>query len=331
MISRRVVALFLWIISLFQVAGIGAERYQLIGKITLKDRELSRNALPVILLEGTRIPFAAHTHADVSGRFKFNNILPDLFTIIVYIPRAGEHRQTIEVSAGLADSRRRVFVDVDFRPNLGSKTLGEISSTQLSVPEEALTEYEKARKKLGRSDVESAIAHLKKAVAIAPQFIEAWNTLGTLAYKSGQLSLAEVYFREVLRKEPDYYPSLVNLGGTLLNEGRLQAALPLNKAAVEARPDDALAHSQLGLNFFYLGDDIEAEKELKQAELLDPGHFSYPQLPLAEIYLRKQDFRSAERELRQFLILHPDAGQEPAVKERIGRIFAQLYSKSPRK
>jgi tetratricopeptide (TPR) repeat protein len=163
-------------------------------------------------------------------------------------------------------------------------------------------------------------------VKIAPRFVDAWNTLGTLAYKSGNFPLAEAYFREALKHDPDYYPSLVNLGGALLTQGKLQDALPLNKAAVQARPDDALAHSQLGLNYYYLQSFMEAETYLKQATSLDPGHFSYPQLPLAEIYLMRQDLTSAARELEQFLVLHPDAKLEPAVQKRIENIRSNLYS-----
>jgi tetratricopeptide (TPR) repeat protein len=329
-LSRRLLILFFWSAVLSHCVAIGVEKYQLVGKITLKEREFSRNALPLVLLEGTRIPFAAHTHADLAGIFKFNNLRPDSFTLTVYIPHAGEYRRTVEVSPGLADSRKRVFVDIDFEANLGSKTPLEVSSARLSISEDALKEYEKAGKKLGRSDPEGAIAHLKKAVTMQPQFVDAWNMLGTLAYKTDQFSLAEGYFREALRHEPDYYPALVNLGGALLSQGKLQESLPVNKAAVQARPDDALAHSQLGWNFYYLQDFAEAEKSLKQATLLDPGHFSYPQLALAEIYLWKQDFTSAEHELKQFLVLHPDAEQVAAIKERIGRIRSQLYSNRSR-
>jgi tetratricopeptide (TPR) repeat protein len=311
-------------------AAAESESYQLIGKILLKDIELSRNALPLVMLEGTQIPFAAHTRADLSGKFKFKDLQPDLFTLIVYIPRAGEYRRTVEVSAGLADLKKRIFVDVVFQTNLGSRTPGAVSSSQLSISEKALKEYEKARKKLGQRDSEGAIAHLRKTVAAAPQFTEAWNTLGTLAYKSGDLPLAENYFREALKHDPDYYPSVVNLGGILMVQGKIQESLHLNLAAVRARPDDALAQSQCGLNYYYLKQFDEAETYLKQAISLDPGHFSFPQLALADIYLGNKDFKSAARELEQFLALHPDAKQAPAVRKQIEEIRPRIHSTPPR-
>jgi len=309
-------------------SAAGAETYQLIGQIRMDEQEFSRRALPLVLLEGTKVPFAARTNADWSGKFKFKNLHPDLFTLIVYIPRAGEHRQTVEVSSGLADSKKRVHVEVSFRPNLASMNLRKVSSVQLSIPEKARKEFSKATQKLGKRDLEGAIAHLNKAVGIAPQFTDAWNTLGTLAYKMKEYALAESHFREALKHDPDYYPSMVNLGGVLLTMGKLQEALPLNTAAVVERPDDALAHAQLGLNYYHLGQLSEAEKYLKQAIALDPGHFSFPHLPLADIYFRREDFGSAALLYEQFLALHPDAPQSPSVLARLKTLRGTLRGRT---
>ena len=324
----RYLLLFLlsWILTVR--AGFTAESFELAGKITLKDRHISPDNLPLVLLEGAKVPFVAHTRTDLSGKFKFKNLQPDMFTLIVYVPRAGEYRKTVEVSAGLADSKGRVFIDVEFQSNLGSGALQKASLNMLSIPEKALREYEKARRKLGSRDSEGATAHLKKAVEIAPQFVEAWNTLGTLAFKAAEYRLADSYFREALKQDPEYYPSVVNLGGALLMQSKLREALAFNIAAIQARPEDALAHSQLGLNHYYLSQFPEAEKHLKIAISLDPSHFSFPQLPLAEIYLSRKDFASAARELDQFLKLHPDAGKTAAVKKRMDRIRSALHSDS---
>jgi tetratricopeptide (TPR) repeat protein len=261
-----------------------------------------------------------HTLADVNGSFKFKNLHPDFFTLSVYIPRVGQFKQTVEISPGLADSRKRVFIDINFRPNLEGKLLGKVSSNQLTIPEKAVKEYNKAREKLGKRDTEAAITHLKKALDLAPQFCQAWNQLGTLAYKARDFRLAESYFREALNHDPEYYPSMVNLGGALLSQRRFEEALPLNISAVRTMPDDALAHVQMGLNYYYLGQFAEAEKYLEQAISLDSGHFSLPQLTLADIYMEKKDFASAARALAQFLKLHPDAQEAPAAQKQLEQI-----------
>ncbi len=310
----------LFALNAFLARGADAGGYQLIGKITQPDKKFTRATCPLVFLDGTHIPFAAQTRADLSGKFKFKDLHPDLFTLIVYIPRSGEYARTVEVSPALADSKKRVFVEITFQPSLASKSYQKVSSSQLSIPDNALREYEKANRKMQNRDVEGAVEHLKKAVEIAPQYVDAWNNLGALAYKLHQFALAETYFREALKHEPDYYPSLVNLGGALLTQGKIQDSLPWNLAALQARPDDALAHSQLGLNYYHMGQMEEAEKYLKQATVLDPGHFSFPQLKLAEIYIARKDSASAARMLRQFLDLHPDAGEAPAVRKQIQQL-----------
>jgi tetratricopeptide (TPR) repeat protein len=121
----------------------------------------------------------------------------------------------------------------------------------------------------------------------------------------------------------------VNLGGTLFTQGRLEKTLSYNLDSVKERPDDALAHSQLGLNYYYLGQLPEAEEHLKIAISLDPGHFSYPQLPLAEIYIRGKDYSAAAREIDRFLSLHPDATQSEVVKKRIDRFRSDINQDGP--
>ncbi len=325
----------LWLLMLLMPAALNClpvsanEEYELRGRILLGDRKLEREAFPLVLLEGTQIPYSAHTRADLSGKFKFKNLQTDLFTLIVYIPRAGECRRTVEVSPSLADSKRRVFVEVDFWPRLGSKELRTTSVIRLSIPGKARKEYEKSRKKLGSRDALGAIEHLKKAVEIAPSFVDAWNMLGTLVYKAADYVLAEKYFREALKQDPEYYPAIVNLGGVLLTQGNVKDSLLFNLAAVRSMPDDALAHSQLGMSYFYLEQIPEAEEHLKTAISLDRGHFSYPQLPLAEIYVHRKEPALAARVLDQFLKLHPDAVQSPQVKTRIARIRAGIDTDVP--
>jgi len=308
------------------VAATDAFEYQLIGTIKQKDREHFRDALPHVFLEGTKVPFAAQTRADAAGKFTFKNLPADLFTLIVYIPRSGQYKKTVEVSASLADSRKRVFVEVEFHPSLESRALRQVSPLELSIPKKALKEFTKAHEELSRRNAAGAVERLKKAVSIYPDFLEAWNFLGTLAYKSGDLDQAEKYFREALNRDPQYYASMVNLGGILLLQGKIKEAFPLNSSAVQAMPDDALAHSQLGLNYYFLGQLDEAENSLKQAIALDPGHFSFPQIPLSRIYIQRRDFSSALKLMEQFLSLHPDAPQSPTIRKQIEEIQRQMSS-----
>ncbi len=158
---------------------------------------------------------------------------------------------------------------------------------------------------------------------LAPQFSGAWNYLGTIAYQGHDYPRAESCFRKALAADPKAFEPLVNLGGVLVNLQKLDEALSYNRHAVLARPGDALANSQLGMNYFYLGKLDLSQKYLTVAAKLDPSHFSHPQLLLAEIYYRRQERSAAADELAEFLRYHPDWPEAARIHERISWLRAQ--------
>lgn len=281
-----------------------------------------------VTLRGADTPYYAETRTDGRGRFRFRGLAPGTYTVAVYVEGAGELRQTVVVSSRLADSRGRVEVVLaaPASPSAAVKSLEErytVAASQLAVPPRAVEEYRRAERRLNRRDVEGARKHLLRAVEIAPQFVAAWNYLGTIAYQSGDYESAEKFFRTALEHEPGSFTPVVNLGGTLLSLKRFQEALQYNRHAVAERPDDALANSQLGQNYYFLGDFERALKYLEEAKRLDPSHFSQPQLVLADIHLRRGDRTRAIAELEDFLARHPDSRNAETARRWLEQIRAR--------
>jgi tetratricopeptide (TPR) repeat protein len=300
------------------------DHYELRGKIIQEDRKGGRQALPLVFIHGSVTPYTARTVADHDGSFKFKELRPGTYTLVVAVPRQGEKQQTIDVGPSLADSKGRIDVIIEFERRLPAEESRAVAATQLSVPDRARREYAKAQERLGQHDVQGAIQYLKNALDLAPQFSAAWNNLGTIAYQSGEYENAEKHFREALRHDPDSYAPLVNLGGALLSLNQAEEALQINLQAVKERPDDALAHSQLGQSYFQVGQIDPAERHLKQAKALDVRHFSFPQLVLAEIYARKEDRAAVIVELEEFLRYHPDSKLVPGVSRALEEARAMI-------
>jgi tetratricopeptide (TPR) repeat protein len=275
--------------------------------------------LPVYL-QGATTPFNATTQADLNGRFHFRMLLAGAYVLMV-----GGLQRTVEVGPSQADSKGRVVVTLDLRDasaEPGLEHRASVSVRELSIPKAARHEYEDAQKALGRRDVSAAVAHLKRAVDLAPQFSAAWNHLGTIAYQTGQYLEAEADFRKGLAADPDSYAPLVNLGGVLINLAKWDEALEYNRRAVLASPNDALANSQLGTANFYAGELDTAEKYLTVAKQIDPAHFSHPQMLLAEIHLSRNEWDAAARELQDLLQRHPDLPNASKIKEEVARLRA---------
>ena len=303
----------------------GESKYELAGQI-LPETEAA------VHLHGAVTPFTASTLSDVRGRFHFRDLLAGPYTLAVFIPNRGETRRTIEVGPSLADGKGRVAIRVEIS-DTGMETEDSprrravVSTRELSIPERARKEYNEAQKKLSRRDVAAAIQHLERAVEIAPQFSAAWNNLGTIAYQSRRFDDAERYFRQSLDQDGNAFEPLVNLGGVLLTLGNLDEALQFNLYAVLARPNDALANSQLGMTYFAVNNLDLAEKYLRIAKRLDPAHFSHPQLTLADLYLRRNQRAEAISELEDFLRRHPDWPQAASLRATLGKLGNNLNSK----
>src|SRR5205823_6567926 len=229
------------------VASAADSQFELQGKFTPQ-------AVGSVSLFAVASPFSTSTLSDEDGRFRFRKLPPGAYTVSIFVPGRGEARQTVEVGPAQADPRGHVSVALQIResdfaraPDLRRHS---VSTAQLAVPEKARREYEAARRDLAHRDVDAAVKHLEAAVALAPQFSPAWNNLGTIAYQTKQYPLAEECFVKALAADPSAYEPLVNLGGVLINLGKLDDAWNYNVFAVLSRPTDALANAQLGMTYF---------------------------------------------------------------------------------
>jgi tetratricopeptide (TPR) repeat protein len=309
-------------LALVPQASAQRNKFELIGKILQSDGKPFQEVTPVVFLHGSLTPFSTQTQVGGNGQFKFKNLLAGPYTLIAAVPRAGELQKTVTVSPSLADSKGRVYTTLLFETAAAQKKDLSVSAVELSIPTKAKQEFMKAQRFLEKRDIESARSCLEKAVEMAPQFWIAWNSLGVIAYQSRQYAKAEQLFREALKQDPEAYSPLVNLGGALLSQGKDKDSLPINLQAVKARPDDALAQSQLGQSYFFLDQLDDAERHLKQAKDLDPEHFSHPQLVLIQIYARRQNLPAMISEMTEYLRLHPDSDQAPAIRNALEKLHA---------
>jgi len=310
-------------VALFFALGVGlypaGQAYEVRGR-------LLPESSAAISLFGAITPFRAETSADDQGHFRFRALAPGEYIIAVFISGKGEVRQTIEIGPGTTDAKGRIELTIPIEDVSaeGLPDRAKVSARELSIPENARREYAAAQKNLGRHNVADAVAHLQRAVAIAPQFTSAWNNLGTIAYQTRQYARADECFRKALEQNPGSYEPSVNLGGVLLNEGKPDEALPYNRSAVLSRPRDALANSQLGMNYFMLRNLESSQEYLEIAKRLDPAHFSYPQLTLARIHLLRNERGLAAQELRDFLGRHPDAPESAHVRKQLAGLEQEV-------
>lgn len=307
----------------FIATPLAEDTYEFRGRVLQPNGKTFRDALARAFLQGATTAFTTATLAGVDGKFKFKKLRPGMYTLILVVPLWGEMRRTIEIGPSFADSKGRIEEVFYLEERYERDDEYVVSASQLTVPDKARREYQRATDRLEKHDVSRAVQHLEKALELAPQFAAAWNYLGMIAYHYGDFRLAEEYFSEALEQDAGAYAPLVNLGGALLSQGKVEEALPINERAVLARPDDALAHSQLGQCYLPLDRLEDAERHLRQAKALDPRHFSFPQLALAELYQQRRDNPALILELEEFLEYHPDSDRASEVTDWLNQVRTQ--------
>jgi tetratricopeptide (TPR) repeat protein len=112
---------------------------------------------------------------------------------------------------------------------------------------------------------EEARSLYEEAAQRFPQDPQPVHRAGVMYVRLGKKDLAEEAFREALRRQDGYAPSLTNLGNLRLEEGHVQEAISYYQRAIAAQPDYPGAHHNLGVAYRRLGRLAEAVAEARLA------------------------------------------------------------------
>jgi len=197
------------------------------------------------------------------------------------------------------------------RPGIQDARAGTVTVHELAheVPGKAKKEYEKAIKERRKGDTAAAIEHLKKAVALDPEFWAANNDLGAAYLDINDVNEAIQQFNKGISIDPNAPLSYANLAVAYLRETRNQDAERAVREELKMNPVDPRGRLILGIALtFQEKFTPEAEQSLKKA-LPD-----YPQarLALAAVLAANGATDEARDELREYLESSPPAGTDIA-------------------
>ncbi|MEE8207666.1 MAG: tetratricopeptide repeat protein, partial [Nitrosomonadaceae bacterium] len=121
-------------------------------------------------------------------------------------------------------------------------------------------------------NLDAATVFLKKAIELKPNYVTAYNNLGTTLQKSDKLDEAIDSYRLAIKLKPDYSTAYKNLGNALREKGKLDEATASYRQATVLNPNDAEAHNDLGAALQKSGKLDEAIESHRQAIRLKPDY-----------------------------------------------------------
>lgn len=278
-------------------------------------------------LESTNAPTLS-TFSNSDGIFYFNGLEPSNYTLIVetgdeYIPI----RESVFIDREIAGASARTFNVVFYlRPKTATNNkVGVINASLANIPKAALENYKRAIEAVEKKDTKLAIEKLNEAVRLYPRFAEAYNELGALYLKAGELDKAAETLSRTLQLNENNPTALLNYGIVLLNQRKMFEAEKALEKAVLADEKAATPHMYLGIALLGLNYPEYAEKEFLTAiSLKDDEKMAQAHRYLGGIYWKKGNYRQAVKELERYLELSPKASDAQKVNETIKQLREKI-------
>jgi tetratricopeptide (TPR) repeat protein len=144
-----------------------------------------------------------------------------------------------------ADGHALVSKSFDDRQWSFTGDLSTVSGQTKEIPALPITVLANAQATIKVAAADATLPPVSPLVDVSVR--ERWNDYGIGLLLQGDLSGAEAAFRRVMQADPKYADGPVNVARVLVQEGDMQAAMPLLEQALALSPGLAKAHYFLGL------------------------------------------------------------------------------------
>jgi len=183
---------------------------------------------------------------------KVCELLPDSYAGFLQLGRLLARQKKYEEAQTTLESALRLRSDTfDVRMELG-----EVLAARNQI-DEAINQFQEARRLRGgdnarlllleadararQHNIPQAVDLLREAVALKPDYADAYELLGIELAADNRFSEAQTQFEELIRLRPNYADGRVNLGIALARQHRFDAALEQFDAALKIDPQNTQA------------------------------------------------------------------------------------------
>jgi len=252
-------------------------------------------------------PLARRGTVDLNG-CELKAVLPGYHSSVVVLHAIGDNWQ--------------YEVGTLFLKRMGEAKGSTVSVTSMTAPKEATRAFEKAQKAREQEKTAEAEKELNKAVQIYPQFAAAWTLLGDIHRQHEQFDEARAEYEKAIAADPQYVNPAYGLASIAMQQKKWDEAAQLTdqvlKMNAAAYP---LAYFFQGVANYNQKKYDAAEESARKFKALDTQH-NHPDvyLLLSNILTRKQDYAGAAQEIRDYLVVLPDAPEADALKVRVQRL-----------
>jgi tetratricopeptide (TPR) repeat protein len=209
---------------------------------------------------------------------------------------------------------------------MGDPEGSTISTTALRVPKDAAKAYSKGVAAMGDGKLPAAQKQFESAVALYPDYAQAWSRLGEVLERQSQPKEAAAACERALQADPRYVRAYLQLIRLSVSAKKMEDAAALGERAMQLNPVEFP-----GIYYYSAVADYElkhpdaAEKAVRRAIDLDTAHeFPDAESLLGKVLADKGDLRGALDHFSAYLRLAPKADDVPAIRQRMAELEHSL-------
>jgi tetratricopeptide (TPR) repeat protein len=264
------------------------------------------------------------TTSDDNGAFTLVRLPQGTYDLTV---DAGPEFEAANESVEIRTDGQTAYVQfqLKLKAALPGNPPGVINAALAAIPKPAQDLYQQALASSQSGDHKKAVDQLKKALAVAPEFVLALNELGMQYLKLNDLARASESLQQAVKLLPDAFVPRLNYGLVLLQQKKYSEAEAELHAANTRNDKSAPAHEYLGRALIGLQRLDEAEKELQQSVALGGEQAVNAHRYLGALYMQRGEDARAIVELQEYLRLQPKVKDADQIKQ----ILKDLGAKEP--
>jgi len=128
---------------------------------------------------------------------------------------------------------------------------------------------------LSRGRIDEAYWYAREAVVQSPAFLVAYNTLGAVYHRHGDLAQAEAVLGFVVERDPAYVQSMANLVRVLADAGKTQESERVAAALAKLEPEPPFAFFNRGMAAMRAGDLHAAKASFEREIARSPDYHEF--------------------------------------------------------
>jgi len=122
------------------------------------------------------------------------------------------------------------------------------------------------------NNLPKAVVEFQKAIAILPNYADAYHNMATTFHQMGRDDLAVESYQKATDYNPNLWQSYQNLGAISFSQGNIKVAQSYFIKATEVNPQNPVLHTALGIIYLKAGQKEKGKEELSKSLMLDPNN-----------------------------------------------------------